>query len=363
MGGYFFMGNNSRGRMTYIDAMKGIAILLVVVTHSLMNADKNIDSNYAAIINFNAFVAVPSFFFINGYLYNHNHSLTPIKSIIKKFKVYYIPFVGFNLFFWLFHNAFVSLHMTTESLYDIKDYIKHFFVIFALHLESELNGPMWFLRVLLIMACMYICIDYLALKIDNKRTRYVVLTIVVILMYIAYSVKIVPTVMNMRKVFSNMIFFYAGVVIREFDLDKLIDKYKSVVFILGMVMLFITSIVSKSAIGQEKHLIDVPGQICGIVGIFALSMVPLVANSKMLQFLGNASLDIMCLHFLAFKLVSFILIMTRHLEIERLSELPVLRGTNGFDFLFYDLVALCICSLEYLLRTKVCNRFKYNNKY
>ena len=63
MGGYFFMGNNSRGRMTYIDAMKGIAILLVVVTHSLMNADKNIDSNYAAIINFNAFVAVPSFFF------------------------------------------------------------------------------------------------------------------------------------------------------------------------------------------------------------------------------------------------------------------------------------------------------------
>lgn len=355
------MGNNSRGRMTYIDAMKGIAILLVVVTHSLMNADKNIDSNYAAIINFNAFVAVPSFFFINGYLYNHNHSLTPIKSIIKKFKVYYIPFVGFNLFFWLFHNAFVSLHMTTESLYDIKDYIKHFFIIFALHIESDLNGPMWFLRVLLIMTCIYICVDFLVLRIKDRRIRYVVLTAVVILMYLAYSVKIVPSALNMKKVFSGILYFYAGVVIKEFDLDKLIDKYKSVVFILGILMLLITSIVSKSAIGQEKHLIDNPGRICGIVGIFALSMFPLVANSKLLQFLGTASLDIMCLHFLAFKLVSFILIMTRHLEIERLSELPVLRGTNGFDFIFYDLVALCICSLEYLLRTKVCNRFKYKN--
>ena len=355
------MGNNSRGRMTYIDAMKGIVILLVVVTHSLMNADKNVDSNYAAIINFNAFVAVPSFFFINGYLYNHKYSLPPIKSIIKKFKVYYIPFVGFNLFFWLFHNAFVSLHMTTESFYDIKDYIKHFFIIFALHLESDLNGPMWFLRVLLIMTCIYIFVDFLALRIKDRRMRYVVLTAVIILMYLAYLAKIVPSALNMKKVFSSIVYFYAGVVIKEFDLDKLIDKHKSVVFILGMVMLFITSIISKSAIGQEKHLIDIPGQICGVVGIFALSMVPLVANRKILQFLGNASLDIMCLHFLAFKLVSFIFIMTRHLDIERLAELPVLRGTNGFDFLFYDLVALALCSIEYLLRTKVCNRFKYKN--
>lgn len=353
------MGRNDSKRMAYIDVMKGISIILVVAAHALMNnASSNADSEYAVFINFCAYVAVPTFFFINGYLYNHNYTLTPIKSLIRKFKAYYIPFVGFSLFFWLFHNVFVSLHMTTEPAYSITDYIKNFVLVFALHMESELNGPMWYLRALLIMVCMYIVIEYFCYKLQARKSRYIVLTAIVIAMFFLGKSGLITKVYNLNRIFYSMSFFYMGILFREFRLESFATRYKVGVFVVGLAVHAIYSLVYMGGLGVNVGLRDLPASYFGIIWMFAFSMFPFIQKSRLLELLGRASLDIMALHFVVFKMVSFVYITLLDLEITRLREMPVLKDFHGLFYVPYIIVALIVCTIEYKIRIKIKNIIK-----
>lgn len=352
------MGKSVKTRMTYIDAMKGIAIVLVVFLHSLMNAEKNRDSEYALLMNFLSYLAVPTFFFINGYLYNHKYSLFPIKSIVKKFKTYYIPFVGFSLFFWAFHNVFVYLHLTAEPAYTLKDYAKSFILVFMLHMESKLNGAMWFLRTLLFMVCLYICIDYFFLKIHDRNLRYIILAVVMSIMHIVGKSSICPDAYNLNRVLWDFIFFFFGVVVKEYGIDSMIIKHRTKVFIIGILLFTINCHFFRGGFGVNEHMLDIPGTFCGILAVFALANYRVIFENKLLILFGKASLDIMSLHFLAFKIPSLIYILLRNLGIEKLSDTPVLKGTHGIDFILYVVIGLALCTVEYCLRDNVNKRIK-----
>lgn len=353
------MGREAAKRMPYIDAMKGIAIVLVVVMHSLMNAKRNIDSDYAIAINFGAYMAVPSFFFINGYLFNHKYALSPVMSIIKKFKAYYIPFVGFSLLFWMFHNLFVSIRFSSGAIYSFKDYVINFFLIFLMHMESGLCGPIWFLRALLIMVCSYILIEYVVFRlVPNRNVRFLIMFIIVAGMYFAGKARLLPNVYNSNKILVNMSFFFLGVVVREFKVDEIIDRHKILVCVVGIGAILLTSIIYPGAIGVDVGYRDLPGNLLGILGIFALAKLPFVENNKLLSFLGKASLDIMAMHFFVFKVVEFVLIVLTHQSLERLSEGPVLTGTKLPVNLVYVVISLALCSLFYVLRTKIVEWYK-----
>lgn len=358
------MGTSEKGRMSHVDAMKGISIILIVILHSLCNVERNRDSEYAAVLNIISYTGVPSFFFINGYLYNHKYSLAPIKAVIKKFKAYYVPFVGFSLFFWLFHNLFVLLHLTSEKAYSIKDYIINFVKIFAMHMESELNGPMWFLRALLIMVCAYIFIESFAMNISDRNARYLVIAVVVLVLYALSETKLGTTSYNLNRVMNCMVFFFTGTVIREYGLDKSIAKHKTIVFIAGLAIFIVNCHFFKGGFGVKEHFLDIPGNICGILAVFALANYKAIYENKAVLFFGNASLDVMSLHFLAFKVPSLIYITLRGLELERLEDVPVLKGTHGADFVLYIIFGLALCAAEYYLRSRIMGGIKkYRGSY
>ncbi len=352
------MGANQPDRMRYIDAMKGIAIIMVLLLHSLMNNAEKIESEYARAMNMLSYMALPCFFFINGYLYNHKYSLSPLSAIRKKFKAYYIPFVGFSLFFWLFHNVFVKLHLVSEELYSFKDYAKRFVMVLLMHMESRLNGAMWFLRALLIMVCIYILLEYVLIKllrIEDRNKRYLVLLAIIVTMAITGKVVPIPNYMNSRRIFRDFYMFFLGVLVKEYEVDKFIDKHKLPVFLVCGSAITATGFSFFGGIAKETYGLDIPGIICGIIAVFALSKMPLIENSKFLAFCGKASLDIMCLHFLAYKVVSFIIIKKDNLDIDRLTEIPVLLDTHGITFLFYVITGLALCLIEFILRTRILN--------
>ena len=227
-------------------------------------------------------------------------------------------------------------------------------------MESELNGAMWFLRALLIMVILYIFMDFFAMKIRNTTVRNIVLAIVVVLMLVIGKNRILPGVYNLNRIFESMQFFFLGVLIKEYKLDELISKYKVPVFAVGIIIMGITSVFFYGALGVDEGYKDILGNLCGIVGLFALSMFKPVQESKLLALLGKASLDIMSLHFLAFKVVSYALIVIYGMNIERLSELPVLKGTHGIAVILYLVVGLGLCTIEYLIRNKICIKMKEN---
>ncbi|MBQ9304354.1 acyltransferase family protein [Butyrivibrio sp.] len=349
------MGRNDSTKMAYIDAMKGILIIYVVLLHSLMNAERNIDSEYAILMNYIAYVVIPSFFFVSGYLFKHKCILTPLKSIIKKFKAYYVPFVGFSLFFWLFHNVFVTMHLTSQAAYNLKEYLVNFVLVFLCHLDADLAGPMWFLRALLIMICVYIVIEFLVFKIPDRNIRFIVLAIICISMILFHKTGLVPQIYNLNRVFSGIGYFYMGVLFREYKIDKFVDKYKTVVFIVSTGVVVVYSFTCFGALGVNVGFKDLPASYFGIISIFALSLFPAVSNNRILGSLGQSTLDVMCLHGLAFKVVSYMYIRVYHLDIMRLAEAPVIKGLHGLYFLPYVLVGLVLCFAEYKARMRICD--------
>ncbi len=102
-------------RIKFIDTAKGLAIIAVVLSHGITNNSNVFLVNSPALLNWLSFFNVSTFFFINGYLYKETTVSTPVKSIIKRFKSYYIPYVSFNLFFVLFHNPLYYAHLLEDS--------------------------------------------------------------------------------------------------------------------------------------------------------------------------------------------------------------------------------------------------------
>ena len=98
-------------RIEYLDTAKGIAILAVVISHAITHTNDIFHVTHPILLNWLSFFNVSTFFFINGFLYNENCIESPLKSIIKKFKAYYIPYVSYNLVLLFFQNFFVNNYL------------------------------------------------------------------------------------------------------------------------------------------------------------------------------------------------------------------------------------------------------------
>ena len=102
--------NKSASRILYIDAAKAIAMISVVMFHACTNQDPYL-AKKAYLIQFLSAFAMPSFFFINGFLYKNKHIDKPAVEIWRKIKAYYGPFLIYNLVYLSLHNLFAFLHM------------------------------------------------------------------------------------------------------------------------------------------------------------------------------------------------------------------------------------------------------------
>jgi fucose 4-O-acetylase-like acetyltransferase len=111
-------------RLLFIDALKGIAILLVVLGHSfggvdLLSHDKN--NVYITLYNFIYGFHMPLFFFISGYLFNFKKYLNHFNGLAtSRFMSLILPYICFSLllvlmvsilnrFSWSYFNNIINL--------------------------------------------------------------------------------------------------------------------------------------------------------------------------------------------------------------------------------------------------------------
>ncbi|MDP4272189.1 MAG: acyltransferase family protein, partial [Bacteroidota bacterium] len=175
-------------RITYIDLIKGVGIILVVIGHL------PIDSEFRKIIfSFH----MPLFFFVSGLFHKQKD---PKDFILNKAKRLLIPYVFFFLLSEFFTLAFdYPRHIAFQS--------RSFFEILNGQEYFTYNVPLWFLLCLFEVSILYYFIQrYLE---GNKKLQTIAVLIFSALGYGINKMSInIPYFLD--SAFSSLIFYHAG---------------------------------------------------------------------------------------------------------------------------------------------------------
>lgn len=336
--------NNSqtKQRLAYVDAAKGIGIILVCIGHSITNASASRDSSMIFLLKFITQFHMPMFFILSGMVYSEKYIEHPIQSSIKKFKVYYLPFIAYNLVFVVLHNVMVDMYIFSDA-YSVKQYIKEILRVLTMHI-TDICGAMWFLRALLEIVVTFIWIQYLSIKVFGSKYIQVCTAIIVCMMTLFYYSRFCPTTFGINHVLRYMQFFYLGYLLRKYDWLKVIRKNQILCILAGIITGILAAVFLPFGYGRyiQFYLFYIIVAISGSFMVIAISQISCVEKNRILNILGRKSLDIMALHFVCFKIVSYLIICVYHLDMTAMANIPVVFGIEGAWWILYTLVGLVI---------------------
>ncbi len=351
------VNNESKQRIAYIDAVKGFAIIFIVMQHAITNHPDIWQVNQGYLLRFITQMAMPTFFFVNGFLYTRKYSERPIWGIIRKVKAYYVPFICYNFFFLICNNLFVKLHLQDEvygdGWYTAKDYIKHAISILTGHRE-HMGGAMWFLRSILVLSVIFIVVDYVALKIQNGKFRYFILGVAVFAITGATCIGLVPGALASFRL-EGIFFFYLGFLARAFNWSEKLQNHRKIWLPLTAVICLAGAFVFSVGIERSNPVEEILYFFFGCAGIillFLCAQTKWLGKVHLLSKAGSYSLEIMCLHFLAFKVISLMIIAIKGFSVVRLPEYPVILYVGGAWWLLYTMAGVLLPCIYASILTK-----------
>ncbi len=228
-------------RLEYVDQIRGLAILLVVIGHLIQTNDSLYARN--PLLNFIYSFHMPLFFAISGYITAKTSCISKLKEYLffvkKKFYALCIP-----LLFWtlIVNKFFLQILWLKISLNDLNNVIFH--------------PGLWFLKTLFIILIIYGIYDWSSNIINFKKDilnifKDIILFVIVTLLYglMAYL-----KIENINSVMYAGI-FYLGVFISKYEIIKTIilsDKVFSIFFITFLVL-----VTHWKFINNGSHLYDI----------------------------------------------------------------------------------------------------------
>lgn len=211
-------------REKWIDAVKGIGILLMILGHMYIG-----DQIRGFIYSFH----MPMFVIISGYLFRERRSVWEITS--RKTKSLLVPYVCFNLAAFLIRllllrisgyfswsGAWGIMKMQAKVLLGGNSFYKNLFI------NIETVGPMWFVPFLFCINIMYGL--YAGLRRGGKKNFDLFEFLLFFLLsflgrWIGEKIAFLPW--GIDCAFIGLFFFYIGVKIKQYDvLDKILENYK-----------------------------------------------------------------------------------------------------------------------------------------
>ena len=275
-------------RYDYIDIMKGIGIVLVVLGH------RRIPKNLHRFIY--AF-HMPLFFFISGYLFNQKLNIKFIDFFKKKFKIFIIPYFYFSIISIIVQFFLIRINIFNPI--NIKELIKGLFIIEGRPLW---NVPLWFLVCLFFVQIIYFFID----KLSNKIPKYISVISITILGYF-FVTKNLFTPFKISTAFTVIIFFYAGNLFKNIENKLNIHINKINTYVISILLILLTYYLSVyknyyvdiDLLYYGNYIMFLINAFVGIILTYLISKQ--LINICILKFIGKNSLIIMSTHYIIFQ--------------------------------------------------------------
>lgn len=264
----------TRTRINYVDIMKGIGIVLVVLGHTMLTPDIK-----RYIYSFH----MPLFFFISGYVFKNKQSIKNTDFIKNKAKRLLIPYVMFVL---------ISMPLTIKQLGINPQKIINSFLLYG---ETSWNTPIWFLFSMFITSLIYFYIDKLN---DNHKNSIVIILVAIGFIMIKLNIK-VPL-----QIISSLIglaFFKLGNSHKKEKFTNFISKPLIIILmgiIGGVVGVFFNSNVNMVGNTYGNIIYFFIASITNIYFVMGISIN--IKENCLLEYLGRKSLLIMGMHYLVF---------------------------------------------------------------
>ena len=337
-----------RERITYIDVVRGLAIILVCMGHAISNMQDVREIALPHLLRWISQFHMPLFFVISGMLFSDSYAKHPVKASFHKLKAYYIPFVVYNLIFLALHNVFAALQLVNENYnggaYNAKQYLYRFLMVITGHRQT-FGGAMWFLGSILIVSLLFIWMFWFVRRFVPAKWQTPVECLGV-LFFVAVGVSgYCPTAFKLNVSLYSTVFFYLGYLYKKHKWNEKLIRYKWPIMVVCLLLSVGIAFVSPVGIVSKYYAnfwLFIITAVLGSLLVILLAQTKYLKDNTVLQYIGKKSLDIMSLHFLSFKVVSVVIILYYGMPWERLAEYPVLMGVSGAWWILYTIAGVAV---------------------
>lgn len=312
---------------------KGIGIITVVIGHS---------GCPGLLHDFIYLFHMALFYFVSGYFFKDKHLCYKFQFVIKRLRRLYVPWVLYGVIFVLAHNLFVNIGIYASSYegynmmpYTTQEILSRIISVLAMRWQELLLSPLWFLKSLLVSNIIFLFLlwECKKLKFSPRREIQTFAVIYIIAGIVSQFIESLP--MNLGREFMAVGIMYIG-----YQAHKNIKKIK---FSRGYAILAFCVLLCCTQIGHVEFscakitniLFFTVCTVCGIYLVYYISSWLSKFNkvSVVLSFIGNHTLEIFCLHCLAFKIVTA-------LVSDQLEAFPVVK--DHYLWPFYTLVGITL---------------------
>lgn len=307
-------------RNPVIDILKGLGIILMVAGHSGFLFTRFIYLFHMAI-----------FFMASGFCFKSESSAnvgTTIKFIKRRFIILWLPYVVWTTLFSLLHNVFISLNVYTDNplilnytdigggLTDVwlyKTILKNICMSLLLSGGTQMGGALWFICILMKISLLYIFFDFIIKRfLKNTLIIQAILSVLLLCTGFIFHLRGI-SFLSFDKVLSYYCLFYFGFCLKSFNICERFDSWYSRLFIFtgAFIILIICKHFGRIELADTHYtnpVFLIITSVCGWMFLYELSYF-ISKNRKLADgiiVIGKNTIAVVILHFLCFKIVSFI---------------------------------------------------------
>lgn len=211
------------GRRNYIDAAKGIAVLLVIFGHTFresMRAEfRWCDLSYVFVYRFH----VSLLFILSGMAYTltkqKNNNLTKLQYLKKKSGSLLLPWISYSVFVYV---VFAMAQMIPLCRQILESSSYHFlkpidYIVLMLRNENPYSFHIWYLQTLFLFSCVTFLIDR---QVAKQRNVMLIKIALILILPAFYEFFCGHWVWTWKGFFQKYLFFLLGTILSETFLQK-----------------------------------------------------------------------------------------------------------------------------------------------
>lgn len=310
---------------------------------------------------------MPCFFFVSGWWLSDRYITNLKTGLVYKAKGAYKPFVKYSLIFLALHNVFTWMYIYSDS-YTIQDLLTKTVRIFTMTGGEQLLGGYWFLISLVWASVLTLLILWAFLRIRYLANISRWWGVIVLLLIAIFENRLpisLPSQLSSKTILATA-FYMTGYLVHKTDFNLSQIKYKVLKSIVLLSVPAITSCFISMSMSTVTGWTIILYYVIAMIGTFGVVLLSNVLSTKpiasFLTYIGSKTLYILTFHFLAFKFVSFIYIISNGQPMSRLSEFPILENSPSYLWLVYVIVGVAVPILFWEVNKKITTAvFKFWN--